>query len=100
MHTDWSDGRHTLDEMVAAALSMGHRYIAICDHATPAAGRAARAQAREIAALSKRLDGLEILSGVEVDIRARRLARHADGNSPQRDWVMASIHSGFDEPRR
>ena len=33
MHTDWSDGRGTLEEMAEAALGRGRKYVAICDHA-------------------------------------------------------------------
>jgi DNA polymerase (family 10) len=96
MHTTWSDGRHTLEEMVEAAMAMGHRYIAICDHAPRLRDGRLEAQVAEIAALSERLDGIEILSGIEVDIRADGSIDVPDEQLAQRDWVMASIHSGFD----
>ena len=31
-HTDWSDGKHTLVELVAAARAHGHEYLAVTDH--------------------------------------------------------------------
>jgi DNA polymerase (family X) len=99
MHTTWSDGRHTLEQMVAAALERGHEYVAICDHAKRLRDGRLERQAEEIAALNERLDGIQILSGVEVDIRADGTLDLGDEMLAARDWVMASIHAGFDQPR-
>jgi DNA polymerase (family X) len=99
MHTDWSDGRGTLEEMVAAARALGHKYIAICDHAARLRDGRLERQAEDIAALSKKTSGLRILSGVEVDIRGDGSLSLSDEAMAERDWVMASIHSGFDQPR-
>ena len=43
--------------------------------------------------------GIEVLSGVEVDIRADGSLDLPDEALAERAWVMASIHSGFDKPR-
>jgi DNA polymerase (family X) len=99
MHTDWSDGRGTLEEMVTAAAELGHRYIAICDHAKRLKDGRLERQAEEIAVLNARFPELEILSGVEVDIRADGSLDLDDDVLAERDWVMASIHSGFDQGR-
>ncbi|HSK15353.1 MAG TPA: DNA polymerase/3'-5' exonuclease PolX [Gaiellaceae bacterium] len=99
MHTNWSDGRATLEEMALASLERGHRYVAICDHARRLRDGRLERQAEEIAALNERLSGITILSGVEVDIRADGSLDLPDEQLAQRDWVMASIHSGFDGPR-
>ncbi|MEX2102801.1 MAG: DNA polymerase/3'-5' exonuclease PolX [Gaiellaceae bacterium] len=99
MHTDWSDGRATLEEMVAAASALGHSYIAICDHAGRLRDGRLERQAEDIAALNKKTSSLTILSGVEVDIRADGSVSLSDEALAERDWVMASIHSGFDQPR-
>ncbi|MCL5961341.1 MAG: helix-hairpin-helix domain-containing protein, partial [Chloroflexi bacterium] len=32
MHTNWSDGQNTLEEMARAAMARGYHYVAICDH--------------------------------------------------------------------
>jgi DNA polymerase (family 10) len=95
MHTDWSDGRDTLEAMAHAAAALGRRYVAICDHAKRLKDGRLERQAEEIAALSGRLDGLEILSGVEVDIRRDGSLDMSDDLLAERDWVMASIHAGF-----
>jgi DNA polymerase (family 10) len=98
-HTDWSDGRGTLEEMVLAARALGRRYLAVCDHAKRLKDGRLERQAEEIAALNERVDGIEVLSGVEVDIRADGSVDVADEALAERAWVMASVHSGFDKPR-
>jgi len=99
MHTDWSDGRATLEEMVGAAQALGRKYIAICDHAKRLKDGRLERQAEDIAALNERTRGIEILSGVEVDIRADGSVDLDEEALGERAWVMASIHSGFDRPR-
>jgi DNA polymerase (family X) len=99
MHTDWSDGRGTLEEMGVAALERGRKYVAICDHARRLRDGRLERQTEEITALAKRLGGLKILAGIEVDIRADGSLDMPDEVLAGREWVMASIHSGFDGPR-
>jgi DNA polymerase (family 10) len=99
MHTDWSDGRGTLEEMALAALERGRKYVAICDHARRLREGRLERQTEEIAALGKQLAGLKILAGIEVDIRADGSLDMPDEVLAGRDWVIASIHSGFDGPR-
>jgi DNA polymerase (family 10) len=98
-HTDWSDGRHTLEQMAVAALERGRRYLAVCDHAKRLKDGRLERQAEAIAALNDELSGIELLSGVEVDIRADGSLDRDDEALAARDWVMASIHAGFDQPR-
>jgi DNA polymerase (family X) len=98
-HTDWSDGRGTLEEMVLGARALGRRYLAVCDHAKRLKDGRLERQAEEIAALNERVERIQVLSGVEVDIRADGSLDLADGALAERAWVMASVHSGFDKPR-
>jgi DNA polymerase (family 10) len=99
MHTDWSDGRGTLEEMVFAAKERGRKYIAICDHARRLRDGRLERQTEEIAAMNQRVSGITVLAGIEVDIRGDGSLDYDDEALAQRDWVMASIHSGFDQPR-
>ena len=98
-HTSWSDGRHTVEEMALAARANGRRYLAICDHAKRLRDGRLERQTEEIAAVAARVDGIELLLGVEVDIRADGSLDLDDETLAARDWVMASVHSGFDTPR-
>jgi DNA polymerase (family X) len=99
MHTDWSDGKDALESMAQAAQALGRSYIAICDHAKRLKDGRMERQAEDIAALSERLDGLRILTGVEVDIRKDGSLDMSDELLAERDWVMASIHAGFQAGR-
>ncbi|MGH3103327.1 MAG: DNA polymerase/3'-5' exonuclease PolX [Gaiellaceae bacterium] len=95
-HTTWSDGKATLDDMVAAARERGYDYLAICDHAQRLREGRLEAQAEEIAALGERMSAFRILRGIEVNIRADGALDVADELLEPLDWVMASVHSGFD----
>jgi DNA polymerase (family X) len=98
-HTDWSDGRATLEQMVEAARALGRRYLAICDHARRLRDGRLERQTEEIAVLNERVRGIQVLAGIEVDIRADGSLDMPDDVLRERDWVMASVHSGFDKPR-
>ena len=96
-HTDWSDGKATLEDMIAAAAALGHRYLAVCDHARRLRDGRIELQAERIAELGESFPELRILSGVEVDIRADGSLDFPDEALAERDWVVASVHSGFQD---
>lgn len=106
MHTTETDGRATLDEMVAQALEMGRQYIAITDHSENLkmvggldAGRL-RAQAAEIAAVNERLGGkLRVLRGIEADILVDGTIDLGPEVLGELDWVIGSVHSHMGLPR-
>ena len=97
-HTDWSDGRVTLEQLVAAARARGHSYLAICDHAKRLGDGRLERQTEAIRELDASLDDIELLCGVEVDIRADGSLDLDDERLAARDWVVASIHSGLRDP--
>jgi DNA polymerase (family 10) len=103
VHTNWSDGRHSVLQMAQRAKELGLDYIAIADH-SPSLGVARgltlerlAGQRREIAEADEALDGIRILSGVEVDIRHDGSLDYPDDVRGQFDFVTASIHSGFQQ---
>jgi DNA polymerase (family X) len=98
-HTDWSDGRATLEQMVEAARALGRRYLAISDHARRLREGRLERQTEEIAALNERIRGIQVLAGIEVDIRGDGSLDMPDEVLGDREWVMASVHSGFDKPQ-
>jgi DNA polymerase (family X) len=105
MHTTATDGRSTLEEMVAAAKKCGHRYIAITDHSrrvTMARGldaRRLREHWKRIDELAGSVTGLKILKGVELDILEDGSLDLTDDVLAEADWVIASIHYRQDQPR-
>lgn len=106
MHTTATDGRATLEEMVAAARERGLSYIAITDHSqrvSMARGLDAKrvlAQWKEIDALNKALDGkFIVLKGIECDILEAGGMDLPDDVLAQADFVLASIHYGQQQSR-
>ena len=91
-HSTWSDGKHTLEQMVLAARDRGYAYLAITDHPR---GTLAE-QDLEIDLLNERLKPLRILKGIEVNIRVDGSLSLSDEVLARRDWVMASLHGAFD----
>jgi DNA polymerase (family X) len=100
VHTTWSDGRASVEEMAVAARDLGYAYIAICDH-TPNVrvvpgldAGALRRQGDEIAAVNERLAPFRVLRGTECDIRADGTLDLPDDVLDELDWVQLSLHAG------
>ena len=98
-HTDWSDGKAPLEEMVAAAIGMGYGYLNITDH-SPAvgfgmgldAGRL-RAQIERVRTLAETLaPDFVLLVGCEVDILRDGSLDYSDALLEELDVVVASVH--------
>jgi len=101
IHTKWSDGTATVEEMAEKARSMGLEYIAVTDH-TKSLGIARgldearlREQVKEIEQLNRELEGFTVLTGTEVDVKADGSLDLPDSVLKDLDFVIASIHSGF-----
>lgn len=100
-HTDWSDGRNTLQEMVAAAKAEGLEYFAITDHSvssTVANGLDQERLLEQVARVREfdtEVEGITLLAGSEVDIRRNGTLDFPDEILAQLDIVVASVHSHF-----
>jgi DNA polymerase (family 10) len=95
-HTTWSDGKDSLENMVAAAHARGYSYYAICDHAQRLRGDLLAQQSEQIDALNDLLAPFRILKGIEVNIRPDGSLDVSDEDLATREWVVASVHSRFD----
>lgn len=105
MHTDASDGKATLAEMVEASRALGYAYIAITDHSprTSMAGQTPeeiRAQWKTIDRLNKASRGLRVLKSVEMDILESGKLDLADDVLAEADYVVATIHYGLKQTER
>ncbi len=106
VHTDWSDGKGSLEEMAQAAMELGYRYIAIVDHfrfaqAIPGLGPEELVRQMEaIQELNRKLKGFRLLCGIEANILPdgaidvpRELLRELD-------VVVAAVHTHMRMPKK
>ena len=99
-HTKYSDGKHSVAEMVHAAEAMGMKYITITDHSPTAfyAGGVKidrlQRQWEEIERIQE-LTNVKILKGTESDILADGSLDYPDWILDQFDVIVASIHSRY-----
>ena len=106
VHSNYSDGSHSLEELARIAEKRGYEYIAVTDHSKGlgvARGMSTEQilqQNREIKDFNRRSGGIRLFSGVEVDIRSDGTLDYPDGILEKLDMVVASIHSGFRQSRR
>ena len=102
-HTDWSDGRFRMDEMVEVAHSRGLEYLAITDHspsATVANGLSPdrlNSHNHIVRTMGADLSGIELLTGTEMDIKPDGSLDYSDEVLAELDIVVASIHSAMDQ---
>ena len=96
-HSTWSDGKASIEQMAVMAQSLGHEYLAICDHSHRLRDGRLERQWEEIDALNERLAPFRILKGIEVNIRATGEIDFAEELLAPLDWVMASVHASFDK---
>jgi len=103
VHTDWSDGHDSLEAMALAAKALGYQYLGIADHS---GGRGIahgldaerlKQQILEIKQLNQKIDGIRILSGIEVDIRADGRLDLPDELLAELDIVTAAVHSAMNQ---
>ncbi len=104
MHSTWSDGRDTLEEMVAGCAAHGYEYMAITDHSKALAmvggldAQRLRLQWLEIDAIRARHPEIRLLRAMEIDILADGTLDLEDEMLAGLDLVVVSIHSRFDLP--
>jgi DNA polymerase (family 10) len=103
-HTDWSDGRATLEEMIDAARAREYEYLVITDH-SPRQAQARgldverlRRQNDVVRAAAEGLDDLILAHGTEVDVLPNGGLDFPDDVLAELEFVVASPHSGFEQP--
>ncbi len=103
MHTVETDGRNTIEEMAEAAKARGYKYMAITDHSKNLAfangldDERAVAHIRRIREANKKIPGIKIFAGIEVDILADGDLDLSNDVLAQMDIVIASVHSVFNQ---
>ncbi|MFS0780653.1 DNA polymerase/3'-5' exonuclease PolX [Bacillus sp. 1P06AnD] len=105
MHSTWSDGAYSIEEMIEACRAKGYAYMAITDHsqylkvANGLTPDRMREQIQLIKEYNKKYDDIEVLSGIEMDILPDGSLDFDDGLLEELDVVIASIHSSFSQSR-
>ncbi|OPY63168.1 MAG: DNA polymerase/3'-5' exonuclease PolX [Pelotomaculum sp. PtaU1.Bin065] len=109
IHTSWSDGVASIEQVVQRAKEKGYKYLAITDHSQSlkiAKGLSLeklKEQHREIALLNEKFDEnneeFRILTGIEADILPGGELDCPDEILEKTDLVVASVHRAFKQDR-
>jgi DNA polymerase (family 10) len=104
-HTNWTDGTETLEDMAKTAKARGYEYMALTDHTqnlamtrglTPERLEEQRALVKRV---NQKLAPFVVLHGTEMDILMDGQLDFPDDLLRSLDYVSASIHTGFRQPR-
>ena len=101
VHTNYSDGKGTIESMAEAAIELGYEYLVFCDHSQSlrvANGLSPERLKEKIEAVSKADEGYEeihLLCGSEVDILKDGSLDYEDDVLATLDLVVASVHTSF-----
>jgi DNA polymerase (family 10) len=102
-HTDWSDGKHSIAEMLAAAAEFGHDYYAVTDHATGpgivgGVGLTDEELLDQVAAVREAAEDvdIEVFTGVEANLDTEGGLNVGDDALDALDVVVASPHAALD----
>jgi DNA polymerase (family 10) len=102
MHTTWSDGKHSIRQMVDACARRGYEYCAVTDHSKTLAmtggldARALREQWREIDDVMGGRSDIRLLRSLEIDILRDGSLDLEDEMIAGLDLVVVAIHTLFD----
>ncbi|ENQ3105496.1 DNA polymerase/3'-5' exonuclease PolX [Bacillus cereus] len=105
MHTTWSDGAFSIEEMVQACRARGYKYMAITDHsqylkvANGLTKERLFEQRKEIERLNEKYPDITILRGIEMDILPDATLDFDDDVLAELDYVIGAIHSSFSQDR-
>lgn len=103
MHSTWSDGGQSIEEMVERSIAKGYEYIAITDHskflrvADGLNETRLRKQKEEIDKLNEKYPDFHIFAGVEMDILPDGRLDFDNDFLKEMDFVIAAIHSSFNQ---
>jgi len=106
MHTRWSDGANSLEEMVSMGFSLGYEYLGITDHAPSVKVRGRKAVLKMI--LSRRAEfdkvrakhpGIKVLFGIECNVDTSGKMALPDDILSKFDYVIASLHTGLSQSK-
>ncbi len=101
VHTNYSDGKGTIESMAEAAIERGYEYVVFCDHSQSlkvANGLSPERLKKKIEAVRKadeEYEEIRLLCGSEVDILKDGSLDYEDALLAELDFVVASVHTAF-----
>ncbi len=101
IHSNWSDGTSSIEEIARAAQKKGYQYVAISDHSKSlkiAHGldeSKLLKQIEEIDLINEKMKNFQVLKGTEVDILSDGRLDLSEKVLEKLDLVVAAVHSGF-----
>lgn len=101
MHTTYSDGAHSIEQMIERAIEKGYEYIAITDHskslfvANGLSEERLLEQNALIKSLNKQYNEIDIYSGIEMDILGDGSMDYNDDILKELDYVIGAIHQSL-----
>lgn len=105
VHSNWTDGSNTIEEMATEARKIGLEYIVLSDHSKSLAmtggldEKMLSKQGKEIERMNQRIEGITILKGVELNILKEGNLDIKDNTLKEMDVVGAAVHSHFNMDR-
>lgn len=101
IHTNYSDGVNSIEEIVKKSIELGLNFIGISDHSKGAyyAGGLTEEklvlQKKEIKEVQNKYDNIKIFHGIESEIKSDGTLDYDDKTLDMLDFVIASVHSNF-----
>ncbi len=101
VHTNYSDGKGTIESMAEAAIDLGYEYLIFCDHSQSlrvANGLSPERLKEKLEAVRRADDKygeIRLLCGSEVDILKDGSLDYEDDLLAELDFVVASVHTSF-----
>jgi DNA polymerase (family X) len=101
VHTNYSDGKGTIESMAEAAIELGYEYLVFCDHSQNlrvANGLSPERLEQKLAAVREADDKygeIKLFCGSEVDILKDGTLDYGDDVLATLDFVVASVHTSF-----
>jgi len=101
VHTNWSDGRGTIETMAEAAIELGYEYLVFSDHsqslkvANGLSPDRLKKKLEAVRAADEKYPEIHLLCGTEVDILRDGTLDYEDDLLAGLDFVVASVHTSF-----
>jgi DNA polymerase (family 10) len=101
VHTNYSDGKGTIESMTEAAIELGYDYLVFCDHsqslrvANGLSPERLEEKLKAVREADEKYEEIKLFCGSEVDILRDGALDYEDEVLATLDFVVASVHTSF-----